>query len=46
MFDKIDFIIFNLTLPLVLSVLYSTDTKKYQNNYEITKGVWYLFMVE
>lgn len=43
MFDKIDFIIFNLTLPLVLSVLYSTDMKKYQNNYEITKGVWYLF---
>ena len=42
MFDKISFIIFNLILPLVLSILYSTDAKKHQNSYEITKGVWYL----
>lgn len=42
MFQKIDFIIFDLILPLILSILYSTNMKKYQNNYEITKGVWYL----
>lgn len=43
MFAKIDFIIVNLILPLVLSILYSTNIKKHQNSYEITKGVWYLF---
>lgn len=42
MFAKISFIIFNLMLPLVLSILYSTNAKKHQSNYEITKGVWYL----
>ncbi len=43
MFAKIDFIIVNLILPLVLSILYSTNIKKHQNSYEIIKGVWYLF---
>lgn len=42
MFGKMEFIIFDIFLPMILSILYSTNTKKYHNHYELTKGVWYV----
>lgn len=42
MIDKIEFILINIGLPLILSTYHSIKPKKQQINYEITKGVWYL----
>ena len=41
--DKISFAFFNICIPLVLSIIYSKNPQKQQINYEITKGIWYLF---
>lgn len=43
MTDKINFILINIGLPLILSIYYLKNSKKQQINYELTKGVWYLF---
>lgn len=40
---KINFVIINICFPLILSHIYSKKPKKQQINYEVTKGVWYLF---
>ncbi len=40
---KINFGFINICLPLILSLIYSKNPKKQQINYEVTKGVWYLF---
>ncbi len=40
--QKINFVFVNICLPLILSIYYSTNPKKQQINYELTKGAWYL----
>lgn len=42
MMDKINFVLVNMVLPLILSIYYSKKSEKQQINYELTKGVWYL----
>lgn len=40
--DKINFILINICLPLILSIYYSKNSKKQQISYELTKDVFYL----
>ena len=40
--NTINFIAMSLTLPLILSVLYSRYPKKYKLHYGFTKAVWYI----
>ncbi len=38
----IQFIVFSIVLPTVLSILYSKNVEKYKLNYSLTKGIYYL----
>lgn len=42
MMYKINFVLINIGLPLIMNIIYLKNPKKNQINYEITKGMWYL----
>ena len=42
MLNCVSFICINIILPIILTVVYSVNTRKYGRQYSLTKAVWYL----